>query len=178
MNSNWNGVRPESSEYAEFYQNYVTAVGAGNIIDILLNQMQETYTLISSLTPEQAVYRYAEDKWTVKEVIGHLIDTERIFACRCLCFSREQDAVLPGFDQDVYVQNGNYNARSLASLGKEYYSLRNANVHLFRSLPPSVHLQKGTANSYPVTVRAIPFIIAGHERHHLQQLKSKYRITA
>lgn len=174
MNSVWNGVRPESHEYGEYHRGYIDTVGAGNIIDILLNQMQDTYTLINSLSTKQALHRYAEDKWTVKEVIGHIIDCERIFACRCLCFSRGNSVKLPGFDQDEYVRNGNFNSRSLQSLGNEYYSLRNSNVHLFRSFSGETLTREGIADEYTFTVRSIPFIIAGHERHHLNILKSRY----
>lgn len=174
MNRAWDGVRPEQDEYAESYQDYVHKVGAGNILDILLNQMHETYTLINSLSEEQALSKYAENKWTVKEVIGHIIDSERIFSCRCLCFAREENAQLPGFDQDEYVRNGDFNNRSLHNLAKEYYALRDSNVHLFRSFSSETLMKKGKANNFMFTVRSMPFIMAGHERHHLNILKSKY----
>lgn len=176
MNSNWEGVRPAPEECGDVYHTYINTVGAGNIIDILLNQMQDIYMLIHSLTPEQASFRYAEEKWTVKEVIGHLIDTERIFATRCLHFSREDAADLPGFDQDEYVRNGNFSNRSLQSLGNEYSSLRDASVYLFRSFTREALDRTGTASGYSFTVRSIPFIIAGHERHHLNILKTKYGV--
>lgn len=172
----WNRIRPETGEYGDFYQGYVEKVGDGNIFDILMDQMHETHTLIGSLTPEQATCRYAEDKWTVKEVIGHLIDSERVFAYRGLCFSRGERKDLPGFDQDEYVKEANFNDRSLQSLGEEYFSQRNSTIALFKSLPEDIMLRKGKANGFTFTVRSIPFIIAGHERHHLDVLKQKYRI--
>lgn len=174
MNNIWNEVWPQQDEYGEYYRGYINALGTGNIITILRNQMHDTHTLITSLTSEQALHRYAEGKWTVKEVIGHLIDTERVFATRCLCFCRQADANLPGFDQDEYVVNGDFDNRSLQNLAKEYHALRDSNVHLFDSFSEEMLEKKGMANGYSFTVRSIPFIIAGHERHHFNILKSRY----
>ncbi|HKL19435.1 MAG TPA: DinB family protein [Halalkalibaculum sp.] len=170
-------MRPQPEEYGAFYEGYIEEVGSGDIIDILKDQMHETYTLINSLTAKQSRYRYAEGKWTVKEVIGHLIDSERIFAYRGLCFARNETKSQPGYDQDAYVEEGNFKERSLQSLGDEYFSLRNATIILFNSFTEEVLLRKGTANDNTFSVRALAYIIAGHERHHLKVLEDKYHIS-
>lgn len=170
-------MRPEPDEYGAFYQDYIEQVGPGNIIDILKDQMHETYTLINSLTAKQAGYRYADGKWTVKEVIGHLIDSERIFAYRGLCFARNETKALPGYDQDEYVEEGNFKDRSTQSLGDEYFSLRNATIVLFASFSENTLSKKGTANNATFSVRSLAYIIAGHERHHLNVLRDKYHLA-
>ena len=174
--NNWNGIKPAENEYGSYYHTYVKKVGAGNIIDILINQRHQTYTLINSLTYEESAHRYQPGKWSVKEVFGHLLDTERIFAYRALRFSRGDENKLPGFDQDDYVQNANFDERSLQNLGNEYFALRNSNIHLFNSFSKEMLLRKGVASDTDFTTRSIPFIIAGHERHHLDILKTKYNV--
>lgn len=176
MNSGWETQRPADDEYGDYYSAYIELVGGGNIIDILLNQRTETYTLIKSLAPRQGQLRYEEGKWTVQEVIGHLIDTERIFAYRALCISRGEQKPLPGYDQDAYVENAGFNSRSLQNQADEYYDLRGATCHMMRSFTPEVALRRGTANDNPLSVRAVAFILAGHEQHHLNILKSRYGI--
>lgn len=170
-------MRPEPNEYGAFYRGYIEQVGPGNIVETLKDQMHETYTLINSLTAKQAGYRYAEGKWTVKEVIGHLIDSERIFAYRGLCFARNESKSLPGFDQDAYVDEGNFTERSTKSLGDEYFSLRNATIVLFDSFSEEILSRQGIANDATFSVRSLAYIIAGHEKHHLNVLREKYHIS-
>lgn len=169
-------MRPKPDEYGDYYHGYVEKVSEGDIIAILKDQMHETYTLINSLTAKQVQYRYAAGKWTVKEVIGHLVDSERIFAYRGLCFARGEQKELPGFDQDDYVEQGNFNDQRLKNIGDEYFSLRNATIAMFSSLSEETLLKKGKASGYDCSVRAIAYIIAGHERHHLDVLKDKYHV--
>ncbi|MDX1586032.1 MAG: DinB family protein [Balneolaceae bacterium] len=169
-------MQPKPEEYGSYYQGYIEQVGPGNVLEILKDQMHETYTLINSLTAKQAGYRYAEGKWTVKEVIGHLIDSERVFAYRGLCFARKETKSQPGFDQDAYVEEGNFNARSTKSLGDEYFSLRNATIVMFDSFSGETLLNRGVANDATFSVRALAYIIAGHERHHLNVLRDTYHI--
>lgn len=173
MKSIWN-KRPSPDEYGSFYQTYIDKLGEGNIIEILQTQHDTTHSLIKSLTPEQALYRYEKGKWTVKEVIGHVIDTERVFAYRTLAISRKDRNELPGFDQDEYVDAAAFNNRSLQSLADDYDAQRNAGIHLFNGLAKEMLDRKGVANGYELTVRAIPFIVAGHERHHLGLLQNRY----
>lgn len=170
----WEDHHPETDEYGSFYQGYVDLVTGPNVLQTLIKQGQETYALIEQLTPEEASRRYAEGKWSVKEVIGHLIDTERIMAYRALCISRGEKTSLPGYDHDAYVQEAHFEERSLQNLSAEYDALRNANISLFNSFNEQQTLKKGRANDHTVSVRALVYIIAGHERHHLNVLEEKY----
>lgn len=175
INSIWD-QRPSPDEYGSFYQRYIDKLGSGNILDILINQHHTTYTLINCLNRDQALHRYEEGKWTVKQVIGHMIDTERVFSYRVLAICRNDPSELPGFDQEAYVEAANFNERSLQSLADEYDALRKSNVQLFKSFSEEMLDRRGVANNYELTVRAIPFIIAGHERHHLELLSSRYKL--
>lgn len=168
--------RPSPDEYGPFYKRYINKLGPGNILDILTNQRRTTYMLINSLNREQALYRYDEGKWTVKEVIGHMIDTERIFSYRVLAICRNDPNELTGFDQDDYVAAANFNDRTLQNLADEYDALRKSNIQLFKSFNEDMLERRGVANNYELSVRAIPFIIAGHERHHLELLASRYKL--
>ncbi|WP_445666382.1 DinB family protein [Fodinibius sp. AD559] len=173
----WEENRPEPDEYGDFYEGYINLVEQPNVIQSLIQQGQKVYTLIQQLTDEEANYRYADDKWSVKEIIGHLIDTERIMAYRALCISRGEETALPGYDHESYVQKGNFDQRSLQSLSTEYDALRNANISMFNSFSKEQMLHKGTANEVSVSVRALAFIISGHEKHHLNILEEKYNIS-
>lgn len=174
----WDDNRPQPEEYGDFYQGYIDLITEPNILEVLIQQAQHTYTLIQQLQPEEADYRYEEGKWSVKEVIGHLVDTERIMAYRALCISRGETASLPGYDHDAYVENGHFDERTLQSLSTEYDALRNSNISLFNSFDQEQTLRRGTANGLSVSVRALAYIIAGHERHHLKSLEEKYGIEA
>ncbi|PAU93496.1 damage-inducible protein DinB [Aliifodinibius salipaludis] len=174
---NWEDNRPEPDEYGDFYEGYVNLVDEPNVIQSLIQQGQKVYALIQQLTGDEANHRYADDKWSVKEIIGHLVDTERIMAYRALCISRGEQTALPGYDHESYVERANFDKRSLQSLSIEYDALRNANISMFNSFSKEQMLQKGTANGVSVSVRAIAFIIAGHEKHHLNILGDKYGIT-
>lgn len=165
--------RPADDEYGKYYQNYIEKAG-DNIFEILEDQKNQLHTLIRSLDNEQALYSYAEGKWSVKEIIGHLIDSERVFAYRALSFARGEQQHLPGFEQDEYVQEAWFDERSLQSLADEYLTVRNSTIELFKSLAEDTLLKKGTASGNPFSVRALLFIIAGHERHHLDILQERY----
>lgn len=172
----WEENNPKPDEYGEFYDDYIKLVNPPNVIESLIQQGQQVYAVTRQLTNEQANYRYADDKWTVKEVIGHLIDTERIMACRALCISRGEQTPLPGYDHQSYVKQAQFDQRSLQSLSTEYDALRNANISMFSSFSEEQILRRGTANEVSVSVRALAFIIAGHEKHHLNILEEKYNI--
>lgn len=173
MSSIWK-ERPSPGEYGSFYQTYLDKLGEESILEILRNQQTIVCDLIDGLSPEQELHTYSDEKWTVKEVIGHLIDTERVFAYRALSISRNDTHKLPGFDQDEYVEAAHFNERSLAGLKAEYEGQRNSVIAFFKALPEVTLSRTGIANDYSLSVRAIPFIIGGHERHHLQILDSKY----
>lgn len=167
--------RPESGEYGSFYEDYIRQVeDEDQIISTLVQQGQTVFKLIQKLSPEQAAHRYAENKWTVQQVIGHLIDTERIMSYRALCFSRGEAKSLPGYDHDAYVEEACFENRHLQNLATEYDALRNATISMFNGFNEEQLLRRGTANDAPFSVRAIAYIIAGHERLHLNSLEQKY----
>lgn len=175
--TDWDGVHPQENEYGDFYNGYIRLVEPPNVIQTLIQQGQQVYALIQTLTNEQANYRYAEGKWSVKEIIGHLVDTERIMSYRALCISRGEQTALPGYDHNTYVQEADFDQRSMQSLSTEYDALRNANISMFNSFTPKQIEQTGTANDVTVSVCALAFIIAGHEKHHLNILEEKYGIS-
>ena len=165
---------PEISEYAPYFQRYITKVPQGNIIDILVQQIEDTLQLLQSIPEEKAGYRYAADKWSIKEVVGHVIDTERIFAYRLLCFSREDKTPLPSFEQDAYVEHAHFDQRTFNDLNEEFRLVRLSNIALLRSFDGKIEKRRGTASGFEFTVRAIAYIMAGHELHHRAILKERY----
>lgn len=166
--------KPLPGDYAPFYDTYVRLVPAGQVLD-LLEKGQLTFSgYLASLKPDQWDYRYAEGKWSVREVLLHLIDSERIFAYRALRIGRNDQTPLPGFDQDIFVEYSDASARSESSLLEEYQSVRQATLSLFRGFPAEAWARRGYANAVEVSAHAIPFIIAGHEIHHLNVLQNRY----
>jgi hypothetical protein len=166
--------RPEPAEYAEYYEKYVSLVISGDIVATLEEQLRQTEQLFAARSEREGNFRYALDKWTVKEVLGHLTDTERVFAYRALRIARADQTPLEGFEQDDYVRAGRFNERKIADLVEEYSSVRLASIMLFRSLREEAWLRRGIANKNEVSVRAIAFIIAGHELHHRSILDERY----
>jgi uncharacterized damage-inducible protein DinB len=166
--------RPDPSECAPYYRQYVELVPEGNIIDILETQLADTLLMLGDLPESRAGFRYEEGKWSLKEVLGHLVDSERIFAARALSFSRGETQPLPGFEQDDYVARGEFDARPLKSILGEYESLRLANLAFFQSFNDAMLLRAGTANGTPFTVRSVLFVLAGHELHHLKVIRERY----
>jgi hypothetical protein len=166
--------RPTSADYAPYYEKYVALVADGDIVKSLQTQMQDTLSLVRSLTSEQADSRYAPDKWTVKELLGHLVDAERIFSYRALRFARGDENPLAGFDQEPYVQNGNFANRTLEDLAGEFEHLRLSNILLFRSLDEAAWKRRGVASDNEVSVKALAYIMAGHELHHMGILRTRY----
>ena len=165
---------PTSDEYDPYYQGYIEQVEGKQLSLILRRQRAKMLELLEGLTEEQADYRYAPDKWSVKEVLGHLIDTERVFVYRAMSIARGEKQVLPGFDQDDYAKTGNFDQRSKESLGAEYEAVRNASIAFFESLDEASWLETGMANDVTVSVRAIGYIVPGHEAHHLAILRERY----
>jgi hypothetical protein len=167
-------TRPTPEEYAEFYAGYVGRVPAGNLIHLLEQQIHDTLTLLRGLSDEQALYRPAPAEWSIKEVAGHMIDTERIFAYRALRIARSDTTPLPGFDQDDYVRAANFDVYPLTDLANEFDLVRQTTVLLFKNLLPEAWTRRGTASNATVSVRALACCIAGHERHHLESLQTVY----
>lgn len=169
-------TKPQPNEYGPLPANYISLIKDDeDIIKVLEQQRDYTYSLFHPLTEEQAVYAYAEGKWTLKEALGHMIDTERVFAFRAFVFSREQQD-LPGFDQEVYMYYSTYNNRNIQDIANEFKVLRDANLYLFRSITDEQSLRTGIASGYEISVRALVYATAGHERHHLNILRDRYNL--
>lgn len=167
-------ARPGPDECAPYFAQYLAKVPEGDLLDILEGQWEELGCLLEELDDEAADYRYAEGKWSVKELLGHLLDAERIFAYRLLCIARGEQAPLPGFDENAYVANGGFDARPLESLLEEYDLVRGSTLALLRGLDEAAFDRRGTSNKNPVSVRALAWILAGHEHHHMSVLRERY----
>ena len=167
-------MRPNPGDYSPYYESYIKLVEGEDILKILNDQGKKTQDILNSFSEHRGNFCYANGKWTVKEVVGHLLDTERVFAYRALCIARGEKKSLPGFDQNDYVKEGNFNRRELFDLNYEFRLLRESNLLLFRTFTPEMLKLKGFANESSVTVLAILFMIAGHEKHHMNVLREKY----
>ena len=168
--------RPPAAEYAPYYSRYIDRVPEGELLRTLEDQASATQTLIGGLSEAKALYRYAPGKWSIKEVIGHVTDTERVYSYRALRFARGDAIALPGFDENAWVPAGNFEARSLKDLASELDAVRHATIALFRGLDAAALARRGTASDNAVSVRAIAWIIAGHERHHVALLHERYKV--
>ena len=166
--------RPARGEFVDFYPTYISKVPEGDIIEILRTQCDETVALLAGIDELKADFRYAPGKWTIKEVAGHMLDTERLFSFRAMTFARNDPGPLPGMEQENYIQNGHFEQRPLADIVEEFRLQRQANILLFRSFDDEVTMRKGTASGFEFTVRALIYIVAGHERHHTLILKDRY----
>jgi uncharacterized damage-inducible protein DinB len=167
-------TRPDSSEHAPYYGKYIALVPDGDIVATLEAQRSETARFLAGLSEQQAAHRYAPDKWSVKEVVGHVADSERIFAYRALRISRGDQMPIEGFEQDDYVRAAQFDRLSIADLAAEFTSVRQATLRLFANLSPDAWTRRGVANKNEVSVRALAYMIAGHELHHRQILREKY----
>jgi hypothetical protein len=166
--------QPFSNEYAPYYEGYIKLVSGQNILRKLKNQLNEVDDFLAEIPAEKHDYAYADGKWTVKEVVAHLIDTERVMAYRAMRFSRNDFTPLPGFDQDFYMQNVDVSKRSFSDLVDELLLMRQANLYFFKSLTEEDYKKKGVASEREVSVGALLFIMAGHIEHHFNVLKAKY----
>ena len=171
-------TRPDSTEYAPYYGQYIAMVPDGNIAATLVAQLETTLSLLRTLSEEQGRYAYAPGKWSIKQLLGHVIDSERIFAYRALRIGRNDRTPLPGFEQDDYVANTDFNARTLTNLIEEFAAVRQASVQLFKYLTDEEWQRRGIANEKEVSTRALAYIIAGHQLHHVNTLKSLYLVDA
>jgi hypothetical protein len=166
--------KPERSEAAEYYFRYIDRIDDADIVRVLAAQRGEVLQLLEGVSEAVAGSRYAPDKWTVREVIGHINDTERLFASRAFWFARGFDSPLPSFDQNTAIAAAAFNDRSWRSLIDEFAAVRDASVTLFGSLPPEAWDRRGTASDNPFTVRALAYLGAGHVAHHLEIIRAKY----
>lgn len=166
--------RPASTEYPALFARYIDRVPEGDVIGTLATQLDDTLRLVEGLSPEQADFRYAPGKWSIKQMLGHLADTERIFVYRALCFARGDRTSLPGFDEDAYVTGANFGDRTIADLAAELRSIRAGTVAFFKALDRAALDRQGVANNNRYTVRAVAALIAGHELHHAAVLRERY----
>lgn len=166
--------RPAQSEYAPFYAGYVASVPHGDLIQVLAQQREETLTLFRGIDEARAGHRYAPGKWSIADVLGHVTDAERVFTYRALTFARGDTSALPSFDEDAWAKVANAGRRPLRDLMDEYAAVRAATIELFRSLTPGEFARSGIASTKPISVRALAYIVAGHERHHLRILRERY----
>ncbi|HZC23867.1 MAG TPA: DinB family protein [Candidatus Binatia bacterium] len=167
-------ARPEPGEYAPYYDRYISLVSGNDIVTTLESQRRQMLLLLSGRDEADGDFRYAPDKWSMKEVLGHVCDTERIFAYRALRISRGDRTPIEGFEQDDYVRNGPFAHRPLAELIEDYIAVRRATLTLLRNLDEQAWMRRGTANNNEVSVRAIAYTTAGHELHHRRILEEKY----
>lgn len=162
------------SEFAPFYKNYIIELGDVNLFKILDTSHQNLLKTITNLSEDKLNYSYAKGKWTIKEVLQHLIDTERIMSYRALRFSRNDKTEIPGFNENFYVENSNGKNRTKESLLNEFSLIRNSTIALFKSFSDKMLTKIGNANDNKMSVRALGFVIAGHQIHHLKVIQEKY----
>lgn len=167
-------ARPKPEEAAPHYSKYIDLVGSGDIVSALEIQLQETTAFLTTVSEEKSLHRYAPDKWTIREVLNHIIDGERVFAFRAFWFARGSSDPLPGFEQDDYVEASGANKIDWASHVEEFQRVRWSTISLFRNLPGEAWSREGIASGNPFTVRALAYILAGHVSHHLNLIKKHY----
>ncbi|UCE01573.1 MAG: DinB family protein, partial [Candidatus Latescibacterota bacterium] len=157
-----------------YYEQYVSRVPDVDILELLASQGRETLQLLETIDEEKAQYRYEAGKWSIKELVGHVSDVERVFAYRALVFARNDTTPQAGIEQDDYVAHANFDARALRSIATEFASVRAATLSLFEGLGPDTWMRRGKASGFDFTVRSIPYILAGHEIHHVAVLRQRY----
>jgi hypothetical protein len=165
---------PDRTEAAPYYFTYIDKVPAGDICTMLETQASETIAALSAISEDRSLYRYAPDKWSIRQMIHHVNDGERVFAFRAMWFARTLGAELPSFEQDIAVTTGGAEQRSWQSIVLEFAAVRAASIAFFKTLPDEAWPRHGVASGNPVTVRALAYIIAGHAAHHMQILKERY----
>ena len=166
---------PNPIEYYEYYGRYIElAASLGDVLFTLASQVEEIQSALGSLTDEQALFRDAPGEWTIKEVMGHMNDVERIFSYRLLCISRNDQTPLPGFEQDDYVREAGFNDHSIQDLVREFELLRRANLLAIQNMSDKSMLHTGTASGYPFSARALVYVLTGHVEHHMASLREKY----
>lgn len=166
--------RPDDTEYLSYYHRYVSLVPEGDIVVTLAKQNEGTLALLRHLSESQGGFRYAPGKWSIKELVAHVSDAERIFAYRALRFARADETPLHGFEENDYVRNGSFDSFPLAEIVSGFDSVRRSTVSLFRLMPAEASTRRGKANNAEISVRALAHIIAGHELHHMNVLRTRY----
>jgi hypothetical protein len=166
--------RPEPSEHHAYYATYISEVPEGEVLATLAAQIGRTSALLAAVPESRAGFRYADGKWSIKEVVGHMADTERVFSYRALRIARGDATPLPGFDENAWVPVGEFDRRTLADLAAELRAVRAATLALFGGFTADAWLRVGTASGHSISARALAWIVTGHERHHLRILEERY----
>lgn len=174
MSQKWRTERPASDEHAPYYAPYVAAAPGGDLVAGLEKQGAETTALLKGIPEAKGSHRYAEGKWSVKEVLAHIADTERVFAYRLMRFARGDATALPSFDENLIAKGSEADSRTLADLSEELGAVRRATVTLVRSMQDEQMMRRGTASGKEVSARALAWIIAGHAQHHMKVLRERY----
>lgn len=169
-------MKPQPGDYPPFYQPYLDRVPEGDIVELLTQAKAEMLVFLQTLPPDKWDHRYAEGKWSIREVMLHIIDAERIFTYRALRIARNDQTPLPGFDQDKYVPASNATNRSWDSIIREYMAVREATIQLFKYFIPEMWQNSGIASNKPITTLALAHITYGHERHHFIIMKDRYLV--
>lgn len=167
-------TKPSPDEYASYYQKYIDLVGEEDILKVLAAQKAEFIQFFNSISNEKGLERYAPDKWSIKEIFGHLLEGERVFAFRALFFARQPNAQLPGYDHDLWIKGGNFDSYRFEDLLKEFEIVRNSNLLLFRRFGNNEWMNTGIANENKISVRTIAYVMAGHINHHINVIKERY----
>jgi hypothetical protein len=170
-------MRPNETEYAAFYAAYIARVPEDDLLAVLEVQPAELRAMADNIDPEEELFRYAPEKWSIRQVFGHLIDTERIMGYRAFRIARGDATPLAGFDEKAYVALADSEDRTVKEMAHEFAAVRTANLWALRRWTPEAWSRTGTANSYPVSARAIAYILAGHVRHHVAMLRERYQIA-
>ena len=168
--------KPGTDEYNEYYQGYVSQVTESDLLGVLTAQPNDVGAVFGSLDESKGTFSYAEGKWTIKEMLSHIVDGERHFAYRVLRISRGDTTPIEGFEQDLYIENSHANERTFEDMVAEFAELRSANLRQLRNFDEANWLRRGTASGNPFTVRALGYIMAGHVRHHLKILQERYLV--
>jgi len=166
--------RPKSGEYNVYYDRYISLIPGNDIVATLTTQLPKTVALLSARSEQDGEFRYAPGKWSVKETLGHMVDTERIMAYRALRIARNDRTPIEGYEQDDYIRSGPYPDLRVADLVEEFKTVRASTLAFFRNLRPADWTRAGIANNYEITVRAVAYVIGGHELHHRHILEERY----
>lgn len=169
-------MRPQQGDYNPYFDNYISLVKGENILAVLESNSKTTYHFLNSIPEEKGNYTYADGKWSLKQVIIHIADTERVFAYRALTIARGDNTPLPGYDENIWADNCAAEKRTLADVVEEFFSVRQSTIYLVKSFDEEMFSRKGTTNNNPASVVALLYVIAGHELHHLKVLKERYAL--
>lgn len=174
MNTSFRSIRPTSDEHIDYYSTYIGKVPDGDIVEIMKNDTAEALAFLRSIPESRFDHRYAPGKWSIRQIVGHLGDAELVFLYRALRFSRGDTTPVPGFEENLYVDNAPFESESMSDLIAEFEHLRMASIQLFQNMSEEAMARRGIANEHEISVRAIAYILVGHVTHHLGVLKERY----